>query len=115
MILAHIKLKNSEDVIAFIVEEFNDCVKIKAPVKFDIDPVNGLFAKEWMMHCDINEVVLSKADIFFIHKASEDTIDFYTQFTNRNGKLTEEDVDSDYSDLENLYNALLESKGSTKH
>lgn len=114
MILAHIKLKNTEDVIAFIVDESQEWIRIKSPVMFDIDPTNGLFAKEWMMHCVENEVTLDKRDIFFVFEASEDTVDFYTRFVNRHSKTIQEEPDN-HSDLEDIYISLLESKVSTKH
>ncbi len=109
--IAHVKLKNSEDLVAHVVDESSEWIDLEAPVCFAIDPHHGLFAKEWLMHASLNTVRIFKSDIFIVSQANREAIKFYNQFKNRHTKK----ITASDSDLEGMFVAMLEAKGSIKH
>lgn len=110
--IAYVKLKNTEDIVAHVVDESNEWIIIEDPVCFAIDPHNGLFAKEWIMHSTINTIKIYKSDIFMVSQANREAIKFYNQFKNRHAskKITVSD-----EELEGMFIAMMESKTSIKH
>lgn len=108
--IAHVKLKNGEDLVAHVVDESNEWIILKDPVCFAIDPNNGLFAKDWLMNSTLDSVRILKIDTFIISQANREAIKYYNQFKNRDFRKP-----SSSNELENVLHALLESKASTKH
>ncbi len=109
--IVHVKLKNSEDLVAHVVDESNEWIILKEPVCFCVDPTNGIFAKDWLMHASLKEVQIYKSDIYIISQANRDAIKFYNQFKNRHSKKT---IVSN-NELESIFVAMLEAKESIKH
>lgn len=108
--IAHVKLKNGEDIVAHVEDESSEWIILKNPVCFAIDPSQGLFAKDWLMHSTYDSVRIFKVDTFIISQANREAIKYYNQFRNKDFKKP-----TNTGELENILTALLESKGSMKH
>lgn len=117
MNLLHIKLKNGEDILAQedIVNVENG-VSVTAPISLHLDPVNGFFAKSWISLSDTNSVLINFDDIMFCYPASEMGVKYYEEFVRTT--MGESDVDvplEDVDELEEMFEAMLESKVSKLH
>ena len=115
MDIMNVKLKNGEDLIAQLVEDHTNTlsVKLKLPVKLVSELNTGIYAKNWMFYSDIDEVEIQKTDIFFITHANEESIEWYVNYVRKNDISL--DAESDIDSLENIFNAMVESKTSIKH
>ena len=115
----NVKMRNGEDIIAVISHDTENTITIHNPVKIEIDPNQGFFAKSWLLLAKSNAVTLDKSDILFYDDASERGIECYEEFMERITKPSDslfEDADLEStSELEDVFTSLLESKTSTKH
>ena len=113
MNILNVKLKNGEDLIAQLMEDHTNTssIKLKAPVKLVSELNTGIYAKNWMFYSDSDEVEIQKTDIFFITVANEESMEWYIAYMAKNDIDSESDIDS----LENIFNAMIESKTSIKH
>lgn len=109
----HVKLKSGVDLVTYIVEDDSVYVTIKDPVQFGFDPSNGIYGINWLLLSESSTIKLLKSDIYFINIPSAKANEFYNQF---DSNINHKPDDTDYtSDLENIFNALLESRSNTKH
>lgn len=112
MELLHIKMKNGEDILAQKdnSSKFDNELYIVAPVSIHIDPVQGFFAKSWLLLSEGNAVKIDKNDTLFCHNASEKARTYYEEFLYR---ISEEEPskDEEYaSELEEVFQAMMEAK-----
>jgi hypothetical protein len=114
-----IKLKTGKDLVGIIEHDEEEFVMIDSPLEISIDPVHGMFAKSWLLLSEENSVVLYKEDIYYVQSANNKAVSYYEDFKARiSDSYDEPDIltDDDYaSDLEEMYETLLESRSSTKH
>ena len=116
MHLLHIKLKNGEDILAQKADnQTNEGVTISAPVSIHVDPVNGFFAKSWMVLSEETNVTIRNEDIMFCTNASTKGQSYYDEFVVRfvdeDPEIDKEEIDS----LQDLFELLLEAKSSKLH
>lgn len=113
MNLMHIKLKTGIDLVSYVLESDDTNIILKDPVQFGFDPNRGIFGIDWLMFSEPTTVTLNFSDILFMHQSSEKAIECYNQFSSR---YTEKKEEPDYiSELESIFTAMMESKGSIKH
>jgi hypothetical protein len=116
-----IKLKNGEDIVAVLTHDEQEFITIENPVSIDVDPEHGFFAKAWNFLARSDMVALSKDDILLFDDASEKAIYYYEEFMRQHEPQKEKTLreyveDTEYmSELEEMFNAVLENKTSTKH
>lgn len=116
--LVNIKMKSGDDIIAIAIHSDDESITIESPVHMQVDPQNGFFAKSWLLLARSNSVTLDKRDILYIDDASDKAISYYEEFTVKLGLQSTEEMsvpEDDFSDLEDMFTALLESRTSTKH
>ena len=113
MNLLHIKLKNGEDILA--QEQSVPCengVVVTMPISVHMDPIHGFFAKSWMVLSEVNSVTIKTDDIMFCYPASEHGTEYYEEFLKQRVSDTMSD---DVDELEQMFEAMLESKTSKIH
>ena len=113
MELMHIKLKTGLDLVSYIIDDDGTYITLKDPVQFGFDPNNGIYGLDWLILSDTTSVRLLKSDTYFINNTSSKAIEFYEQFNSKSNSKKEES--SDISDLELIFEALMEAKSNTKH
>lgn len=112
MQLLHLKLNNGEDLLAYGQRsKDNGKITVIEPILIQLDPEAGIFAKTWLMFSDKNSVELPVNSFMFIHKASNKSVEYYQEFNNR----LEDQSSSSNDQCEELFEAVLQSKNSTKH
>lgn len=114
MNLIHIKLKNGDDLLAQVFDETEKTICIAAPICIKIDPTYGIMGTGWCHLSDTTSVVLNKKEFLFYNPASERGYKYYEEFAHKFIKDDEEE-EAELSDLEEMFNDLLESRASTKH
>lgn len=117
MELKHIKLRTGEDLVGpaeFIKDNLGyRALRIITPVSIHMDPNLGFYAKSWLLLSKENNIILNLDDVMFCKPASETAEEYYNEFVH---KYSEENVnESDTSDIEELFQAMFESKSSIKH
>lgn len=119
MKLVYVKMKNGEDIIGCLEQLTEAGVEITAPISMNIDPTYGIFAKSWLMFSELNTVWIRKEEYMFCTACSKKASDYYEEFMHnmaekeQRKKLAE---DTDFtSELEEIFGAMMDSKGSTKH
>jgi hypothetical protein len=112
-----IKTKSGIDIVGVLMQDDGDFVIIENPLEIDIDPQEGMFAKSFLLLSEQNSVLLKREDIFFVQIANAKAIEYYEAFRERLKTMGEETMNDDEyaSDLEELFQTLLDSKVSTKH
>jgi len=116
MQLIHIKMKNGEDLLGYLVSSTDHHIEINTPIAVDIEPSLGFFAKSWLMLSEDNSVRLSKEDYMFWSKANKRATEYYDEFMHRLADKPDDRTESEYTnDLEEVFSALMESKASIKH
>lgn len=119
MQLIHIKLKSGEDILAYLGEETNHKIELITPITVVIDPTYGMFAKSWLLLSELNRVSIDTTNVMFFSAASRKAIDYYDEFMHRvSDKEQRQSVEDDTeftSELEEIFGAMMESKGSMKH
>lgn len=116
MILMHVKMKNSEDILAYVERSKSDnrILIITSPISINLDPDRGFYANHWLIFSEDNYVSVPSNEVMFINKASESAIDYYKQFFKK--KPEEYSTDSyDEDDLEDMFKSMIESKDAIKH
>lgn len=113
MDLMHIKLKTGLDLISYVLENNGTAITLKDPVQFGFDPNHGIFGIDWLLLSDADTVVINHSDIYFLNITSSKGAEFYNQFST---KYSSKKEDHSYtSELESIFEAMLESKSNTKH
>lgn len=113
MDLMHIKLKTGQDLISYVLENNSIAVTLKDPVQFGFDPDHGIFGIDWLLLSNTDTVIINHSDIYFVNATSSKGIEFYNQFSS---KYTPKKEDHSYvSELETIFEAMLESKSNIKH
>jgi hypothetical protein len=110
MNLMHVKLRTGEDILCQ-VEDLSGKYKVIAPVQININPVNGIFVRDWLLYSEDNFVFIDKADIYFCNVASEKAMMYYEEYLYQQV----EEPDEELSDLEELFMTMMESKEFIKH
>lgn len=113
----NVKLKTGKDLVGIMQHDEGEFVVIDAPLEIAIHPIHGMFAKSWLLLSEENSVVLSKNDVFYVQSANDKAVSYYEEFKAKMHTLSDETMtDDDFnSDLEDLFESLLESRTSTKH
>ena len=114
MQLMAIKLKRQEDVLCYIENSDDYGITISNPVLVHLDPNKGFYARDWLYLSDTKTVKINKADIYFIHEASERSIEIYDEYMDSIERHNIE-TNNDESELEEMFTSLLESRKSIKH
>ena len=112
-----IKTKTGIDIVGVLMQDEGNHVIIENPLEIEIDPQEGIYAKSFLLLSEQNSVLLKKEDVFYVQIANTKAIEYYESFREQ---LRNRDNDSllydDYaSDLEEMFQTLLESKTSIKH
>lgn len=83
--LKYIKLKNKEELFAYIEEDDSRRrgVKLIAPLVLFFDPTVGLVAKYWITFSDDRDAYVNDDDILVIAKANQKSVDYYEEFMRR--------------------------------
>lgn len=120
MNLIHIKLKNGDDLIGVRDTEENKQVKdgiwVVSPIRVDVHPIHGLWAKSWMMLSDGNTVKINSSDIMYIANANQKATEYYHMFIEKHSEdEAASSLDDTIDELEDLYTTMLDAKASTKH
>ena len=113
-----VKLKDGKDLVGIIEHDEDEFVTIDSPLEISVDPVHGMFAKSWLLLSEENSVVLFKDDIYYVQSANDKAVSYYEDFKSRLHTRDDADfvTDEDYaSDMEELFETLLEARSSTKH
>jgi hypothetical protein len=117
----NIKLMSGDDIIGVVETEDDETVTINNPIQVFVDPVNGLFAKSYLMFSIENTAVFYRGDIIHISKANDSACEYYDQFVRRiaankeNSMFEEELLQSEEEDIEEMFTSMLEAKSSVKH
>lgn len=113
--IVNVKMKYGADIVSVLHSEHDDFVILENPIQIDADPDRGFYAKSWLLLSEENLVTISKRDVFYVHAASDKSIGYYEEFLEKIAyRKTESDEDMT-SELEDLFNALIESRESIKH
>jgi hypothetical protein len=116
MQLIHIKMKNGEDLLGYLVSSTDHHIEINTPIAVDIEPALGFFAKSWLMLSENNSVRLSKEDYMFWSNANKKATEYYDEFIHRLAEKPDNRSEAEFTnDLEEVFSALMESKASIKH
>lgn len=114
----NVKTKAGIDLVGVLMQDDGDYVIIENPLEIDIDPTEGMFAKSFLLLSEQNSVLLKKEDLFYVQIANDKAVQYYEEFRERLAKMTSkhDEIDEDYaSDLEEMFNDLIEARNSTKH
>ncbi len=119
MQLVHVKMKNGEDLLAYLGEHNDRKIELITPITVVIDPTYGMFAKSWLMLSELNSVTVDSTNIMFFSTASRKAVDYYDEFMHRmveNKQRQSVEDDTEFtSELEEIFGAMMESKSSMKH
>lgn len=119
MKLIHFKMKNGEDLLGYLADQTSEKLEIVTPISVVVDPTYGMFAKSWLMLSDLNSVWINTDNIMFYSLASKKASEYYDEFMHRvSEKDQRQSVEDDTeftSELEEIFGAMMESKGSIKH
>ena len=113
-----IKLRTGEDIVGIVEQEFSDHIVVNNPIEMVMDPVNGFYAKSWLLLAETNTITIFKNDMLFCGNANDKAIHYYEEFSSKISSqlLKDTNQDDDYTaELEELFTSLLESKSSIKH
>ena len=114
--IVNVKLKNGDDLVAILISDEDMFVVLANPVQIEADPYHGFFARSWLLLSDKNFVTVDKEDLFYVHNASDKSIGYYEDFvekvTSKKGVVTDEDFTTD---LEDVFNAIMDSRSAVKH
>lgn len=119
MKLIHVKMKNGEDVLAYLGEQDTHRIELITPIAVVVDPTYGMFAKSWLMLSELNSITININNIMFFSTASRKAIDYYDEFMHRLAEGAQrqsvEDDTEFTSELEEIFGAMMDSKSSIKH
>lgn len=116
----NVKTKSGIDIVGVLLQDDGDYVIIENPLEIDIDPNEGMFAKSFLLLSEQNSVLLKREDIFYVQIANAKAIEYYESFRSRIRSMSEDsqetmNEDEYASDLEELFQSILESRNSIKH
>ena len=124
MELKHIKLRTGEDLLGYTEFVKNELGKtmliVTAPISVHIDPTRGLFAKSWLFLSENNYADISMNDVMHLDFASSKAIENYDYFADKHMREDTYEEENDISDeqietIEDLFQAILDSKTKTLH
>jgi hypothetical protein len=112
-----VKMKNGTDLVGILLRNETEFLLVENPVEIKVDPVHGFYAKSWLLLNTTKTANISKTDIVLFDEANEKAISYYEDFmfkiqSNREEVATDEDFTSE---LEEMFNAMLESKVNKIH
>lgn len=114
--IVNVKLKNGDDIVAILHADEDEFIVLENPVQIEADPDYGFYARSWLLLSDEEFVSVDRADIFYVHTANDKSIGYYEDFiekiSSRKGVMTDEEFTTD---LEDIFNAIMQSRGSVKH
>jgi hypothetical protein len=117
-VLHHVKLHSGEDLLAYVRRDI-EYTEVYAPIAVSVDPHLGLFAKSWLLLSEGNSATIKNSHIIFASKASKRAVEYYDEFMHRiheREQIKQMEEDSEFtSELEDIFNALAESKTATKN
>jgi hypothetical protein len=112
--LFHIKILSGDDILAYIdmdnKSENKNIVKLIAPLVTHYDRDEGLYTKLLNPYSESSTINLNTSMIVFMGKGNESSHQIYNNFYD---KIVEEQESDDT--LMELFDAMLESRDSTKH
>jgi hypothetical protein len=117
MQLMHVKLKNHEDVLAYVEECDDETIVLVHPVTIQLDPDKGVYAKHWLVFSENNSVKIPNSEVLFVNKANDSAKKYYEAFTDqrKDSYINEDYEEYDEHELEEMYNSMIESKDAIKH
>lgn len=113
----NVKTKAGIDIVGVLMQDSGDYVIIENPLEIEIDPREGMYAKSFLLLSEQNSVMLKKDDVFYVQIANAKAIEYYEEFRERLANMNTETMTEDEyaSDLEEMFNTIMESKTSIKH
>lgn len=106
------KTKSGIDIVGVLLEDSGNHVIVENPLEITVDPHEGMYAKSFLLLSEQNSVLLKKEDLFYVQFANVKAIEYYEEFRSKiRGNIS----DSNSSDLEEIFETLLEAKSSIKH
>ena len=112
----NVKLLSGDDIVGVLEYDNEDVVQISNPIQIDIDPVEGMFARSYLLLSEENTVVFYRSDIVHLARANKKACEYYDEFVTQLGKLSPSfELEEDNEDLEDLFTTLLVSRSSIKH
>lgn len=121
MTLMAIKLKNGDDLLAYINADDGKSTTISDPMLVKIEPNHGFWVRDWLYLSEVKTATLKGEEIQLIHKASERSNEIYQEYImsirdrETNSDRYRQSDDYDTSEFEEIFETLLESKTSIKH
>lgn len=114
----NVKLMSGDDIVGVLEYDDDDHIQISNPIAIDIDPVEGAFARSYLMLSEENTVVFYRSDIVHLARANKKACEYYDAFVKQLSIGEYEDTDPDsefYEEVEDVFTSMLEAKASTKH
>ena len=113
----NVKTKAGIDIVGVLMQDDGEYVIIENPLEIEVDPREGMFAKSFLLLSEQDSVLINKRDVFYVQYANEKAIQYYEEFRERLSSSNRQTMtDEEYaSDLEDMFNTILESKSSIKH
>ena len=110
-----VKTKEGLDLVGILMQDGGEYVIIEHPLELKVDPHQGLFAKSFLLLSEQDSVLINKNDVFYVQVASDRAIEYYEEFRERLNNSSEYDSEEYTSDLEDVFNTMIEAKSSIKH
>ena len=114
MELIYMKMINGEDILGYCVAKTESYVELLAPITIEINMEVGLCAQSWLMFSDSDSIRIDNNKFIFISKASKKSIEYYNEFMAALHKQRSKPVEFDVQ-LSDVYAAIMEARGATKH
>lgn len=117
--LSLIRTRNGEQILGYIVDIDDNFVTVKDPITIHFDLVYKVYANDMMILIDGDAVQLPIDAILFVGNANDNAQEYYDEFKLLSSRKSStsiniDDSDEDYTDDEDLFAAIMESKGHTK-
>lgn len=116
--VVNVKLKNGDDIIAILRNDEKDFIVLENPIHIGTDPEFGVYGISWLMFSNDDIVSFDKSDIYYLHSANDKSIGYYEEFvaTLYKKEVSDNSKNSQFStELEDIFNAIMQSKNHTKH
>lgn len=110
-----LKTKTGIDLVGVLLDEKEDYVIVVNPLQVTVDPREGIFARSYLLFSEQNSVCINRSDLMYVQVANGKAIEYYEDF--RKNLLSREiESDDEYaSDIEDMFQTILDSKTSIKH
>lgn len=119
MQLVFVKMKNGEELLGYLGNKTDNAIEIVTPICISIDPTLGIFAKSWLIFSDLNSAWITDSDYMFFSAASRKATEYYDEFMHNMAEKEQRrnlQEDTEFTnELEELFSAMIDSKGNTKH